>query len=1488
MNCPTDFELSEFLKGRLEEELSLQVEQHFEACQECTARIASLDLGSHTISMDRLSEEKSDFDFVDEPECLQLQLFAKDLTQRAWPYGETSTIAVLDDGNSHRLPERIGHFRVLDRIGAGSFGVVLKCWDEHLDRPVAIKVSHPSRMKSESDAERYRLEAKLLAKMGHPNIVPVHASGLTDDGQVYIISRYIQGRNLAEILKGERFQIETAVRLVSKIAEAIHHMHTHGILHRDIKPGNILIDVDDTPYVTDFGLAIHEDEVVRNREIAGTLAYMSPEQLSGDGHLIVARSDIFSLGVVLFEMLTGVRPFGDRLADNSTEWMRKPPVPSDFEPNVPVALDRICSKALQRRSSERHSSAREFQIELEKFLENPDAQPESEVQINRVYRGLRAFRKDDAEFFSELLPGQLSSEGHPQQVQHWLNRIDGRDPDCEPRIGVIYGATGSGKSSLVNAALVPKLAGIATPVLIQASEKKTEIDLASQLKKVFLDLEAVSDLPEMTRRIRKRPLPHANQKVVIVIDQFEQWLQGRQIDSDQELVQALRQCDGHSIQCLLIVRDDYWVELSQFMRIVEASLNEGDNAMAVPEFTIEHAKTVLTKFGTLLKKGDLEDPERSAFIERGVELIQMNGRVAPVWLSLFVEITKELPWNSETIGYLDDFKALGRTYLRRRFDPEVCPRRYRSLIPAIKKLLSALLPEQGNNLKGQGLNYKELQEVCGYENKPQRFAQVIETLDNELRIISPIHREGSDDEDQICYQLTHDYLVPSIRSWLEEEELQTQTGRARQKLRNHASLWSLKKEARQLPGLFEVAYIRSGTSPSEWSSLESEMMKTALRKIATRALTAAILLAVLGTVMILDLRKQRDTELLVQLKQANIENVPLIVNSIEERFPRMKEQVLSEFQASNSGSASKARLALLLLDDEEEAAAELKRLLPEFSFEDFRIFTALLDERDVSLDSYTDLFQSQTVPSKLRFQAACALLATNQDATLNNDEIQVAISEAVVDGLIAKSGASLENWTLWLTPYQEHLTEKLTRIFDAQGPQSDINKAAFILSIFLRDDPDTYSELLLRANDEQLSTLIDRIIDIPEGHLQALHQKRLQIENNPDSLDQKSKINLLAAFVHLGETDFPFPYFHRQSDPSLRSQFVHKLAGSRVNPGRLLTHLEKSDNPDLSAGLLQVLGSIEPHRFTTVQQNELKQVSTKLFIEDPDPEVHSSSQWVLKKFGETPSVPSTSERDAEKISQGWYATESGFTMIVPPPEYRTITLQDDSDQLSVNWTFGISSTEVTVKHFAEFEKDYKLRIRPNTPPESAAGYLEISDAMKYCNWLTKKSGMSDDDLCYEAVKRQLHPKVDYLQRKGYRLPTEKEWELATRSGSRTYYHFGSTDDLVNDYAWHLENSNSQVHPVGLLKPNQLGLFDVCGNIGEWCHNHDDVVRSFKVNRSVRYAVPFRGGTFQSHIASNVPIGALKSDSRIVMGQGGIISYLGFRIARTLHHPDNPE
>ncbi len=1494
MICPTDLQLSEFLHGRLDEELSLQIEQHFESCVDCNSRVASLDMGSHTISLKPPGQADSKFDFIDEPECLQLQEFAKDLTLRAWPHGEKSTLVVEDEGRSRKLPQKIDHFRILERIGAGSFGVVLKCWDEELDRPVAMKVSHPSRMKSQSDAERYQLEAKLLAKMGHPNIVPVHATGLTDDGQVYIVSRFIQGRNLAQILKAERFRIETSVRLIAKVAEAIHHMHSHGILHRDIKPGNILIDVNDVPYVTDFGLAIHEDEVVRYREIAGTLAYMSPEQLSGDGHLIVARSDIFSLGVVLFEMLTGIRPFGDRLPGNSTDWIKEVPVPSDFEPNVPVALDRICRKALQIRSSDRHTSAREFQIELEKYLENPEGQLEEDEQVVRVYRGLRSFRKDDAKFFSELLPGLKSSEGYPQQVQFWINRIDGRDPDCEPRIGVIYGATGSGKSSLVNAALIPNLSGIATPILVQASARRTEADLGKQLKKVFLDLESIDELPELTRRIRKRPAPHANQKIVIVIDQFEQWLQGRQIDSDLELVQALRQCDGHSIQCILILRDDFYVDLSQFMRAVDASLNEEDNAMSVPEFTLEHAKTVLTKFGTLLKKGGENDPEKNAFIDRGIELIQANGRIAPVWLSLFVEITKELPWNAETIGQLDDFKTLGQTYLQRRFDPDVCPRRYRSFIPAIKKLLEALLPERENNLKGQGLSLDELRDACEYQQKPERFSQLIEILDNELRIISPDQTTGPDDQELIKYQLTHDYLVPSIRSWLDEEGLRTHAGRAKQKLRDRASLWSLKKESRQLPGPIEAAYIRSGTTPAEWSSIESDMMKASVRKAGIQTAVVCVLAAVFGVWVMLNLRLQRDDELIVQLEQSNMEHVPKIAELIENRFPRMEERVLQKYESFDPGSIAKARFAMPLVGIEDAAAEELKEQIPTASFENFQVLTEYLIQHEAPFDSLNQQFRNVSVSSNMRFQTACALMAASRDDPVD-EELEVAIHEAVVAGLIQKSGASLENWTNWLIPYQKHLTGKLKQVFESQNSHSDREKAAFILSQFLKDNPVDYSEFLLHANDQQLAILIDGIVDDPDEHLKALQKTKLKFEKNPESFSQEEITNLLAAFIHLGEKEYPFSHFRRHTDPSIRSKLIHKLAGSRVNPHDIFPHVVEGENPELVAALLQTLGTIEPHHLSTDEQDELKEMATKLFLEHPDPEVHSSSQWVLKQFGESPSVPSITEKQAEEIEHGWYTTPSGFTMIVTRPEDRSIKnliIPEDGaeyvGELSVNRRFGMSATEVTLKQYQEYKKRKRSDEAPVPAPDTPATRVDFEDALRYCNWLTKMSGMSEADQCYHEVKGIIQPRPDYLERKGYRLPTESEWELMTRGGSSTLFPFGASIEFISEYAWHLENSDSQTHLVGTKKPNQFGFFDVCGNVAEWCHNEESVLENLTKSKYVRIAEPSRGGSFKSHPASGAPYGSMRSGDRITTGRKGGIVERGFRIARTLGQIEKPE
>src|SRR5438132_13589460 len=267
-----------------------------------------------------------------------------------------------DTAQSDVIPQQFGRYRVERVLGQGGFGVVYLAHDDQLNRPVAVKVAHRHRLIRPEDAQTYVVEARALANLDHPNIVPVHDVGWTEDGLPFIVSKYIEGISLAKRIKECPLSATDTAELIATVAEALHYAHRKGLVHRDVKPANILLDTEGKPFLVDFGLALSEEDFGKGAAFAGTAPYMSPEQARSEGHRVDGRSDIFSLGVVCYELLTGRLPFRADTREQLLERIAtaEPRPPRQINDAIPKELERICLKALGKRAAERYTTARDF------------------------------------------------------------------------------------------------------------------------------------------------------------------------------------------------------------------------------------------------------------------------------------------------------------------------------------------------------------------------------------------------------------------------------------------------------------------------------------------------------------------------------------------------------------------------------------------------------------------------------------------------------------------------------------------------------------------------------------------------------------------------------------------------------------------------------------------------------------------------------------------------------------------------------------------------------------------------------------------------------------------------------------------------------------------------------------------------------------------------------------------------------------------------
>ncbi len=305
----------------------------------------------------------------------------------------------------------------------------------------------------------------------------------------------------------------------------------------------------------------------------------------------------------------------------------------------------------------------------------------------------------------------------------------------------------------MKAGLLPHLSSQVVTVYIEASPDATESSILKSLRRRLPDVPSDLSLKDTLATIRRGQGLPPDRKLLLIIDQFEQWLHAQPDVQERELVQALRQCDGGRVQCLIMVRDDFWLAVSRFLRDLEIALVEGQNSSLVDLFDLDHATRVLTAFGRafgkLPDKPSQLDREHREFLKQAVEGLAQDGKVISVRLALFSEMMKSKEWTRAALNEVGtEGRAIGVRFLDETFTSSSAPPEHRHHQEAAKAVLKALLPEAGTDIKGHFRSRQELLLLAGYDKRPRDFDDVIRILDSELRLITPGEPGGLEDPSQ--------------------------------------------------------------------------------------------------------------------------------------------------------------------------------------------------------------------------------------------------------------------------------------------------------------------------------------------------------------------------------------------------------------------------------------------------------------------------------------------------------------------------------------------------------------------------------------------------------------------------------------------------------------------------------------------------------------------------------------------------------------------
>ena len=1110
------------------------------------------------------------------------------------------------------------------------------------------------------------------------------------------------------------------------------------------------------------------------------------------------------------------------------------------------------------------------------------------------YPGLAPFTEEQAQFFF----------GREAQVQWLLDKLkQGMQTETGVRFLAIVGASGSGKSSLTLAGLIPALRDTqsagndAWPVVVTRPGSRPlesmaiALACAPRISSAAGDALALSDQLAQDRRRLHFTIAQAlhdgptSQRAVILVDQFEEAF--TQCDDEAQrralvdnLLCAATVPGGKAI-VVLTMRADFYGHCAAYSDLAAAVSDHQD---LVPPLTEAQLREVIVRPAQLCGS-EVENALVHALVE------EMAGQTGA--LPLLQHALREL-WYGQSRGRLsyEAYHALGglRGALERRAE-EI----YSELPGDQQRLCQRLFVRLTQLGRGTEDTKRRVtaEELLAIGKDPRVVEQVLQRL-AECRLVT-MSGDGAP-EAQRTVEVAHEALIRSwgrLRQWIDARR---ESLVLLEQLRNDAGRWQ--ESGRDASFLYHGLLLEQGEGLAQDPEID-------LGGLECEFLDASV------------------GRLVEQLANAETARVAELSAELQPYIARARQYLEQVCQEHAAGSRQRLHAALALLPTDPGQLPFLRDRLLGAPLEQLLIIVPTLQEHseELAAELWEEVGREASGQDR-RLRAALALAVYDPPVNAAVEVRWLAQTNAAAGWLVDAVVMSPSHYTLLLDalrPIARLLLEPLAGVFRTEGDDRRRDWATSFLADYAADDPQFLGTVILDANARQFAVILERLrgkqdpATIPAKTELAKELDKEETEDDKETL-AKRQANAAALLLQLQQEESAWPAFRHARDPRARSYLIHRAAKLNVAPQVLIARLRHEKDASARRALLLALGEFDRQQLPEQARQRLVLPLAKLYREHPDPGLHGAAEWLLCQWDQKQLLAemrrSLQETEQQLRTRGaedarrWYVTGQDHTMVViDGGPFVMGSLESDPDRQSdekvhqkrIDRQFAIGSAAVTQAEYRVFQQqsrhaqmdlvdheDIVAVVRTHDSPITGVTWFE---AAAYCNWLSEKEGISQDQWCYEPNSEGkygpgMRPKKGYLSLTGYRLPSEAEWEYACRAGAVTRRFYGHSDELLPWYAWCIENAKSRTWPVGLLKPNDLGLFDMHGNVWTWCHDSYRSSWQEEVDTEDEKEVKsgegrvLRGGSFLNN-ARNV-----RAACRYLNQPDYRSNYFGFRPART--------